>query len=1056
MAGMDDYLNDTSYTGDSSEGGGQHMSLKDQGEGFYGRVTGNQDKKFGDHDPNEDRRKSAAKGLIGGEKNALGGNGSKITGDGPSGARQGEGNVTSDSAMSGFKNSVMGSSSKFGAKGKGQGGFKGKMKKIAPILVAAGGIGGFGIASFFGQMAMPFSLISQLQGNFDSSGVSNYTRTKVLTKFAMHQSTRKSGATDKFIKKHSKIFQKFTGSSEKYFKITKRQRARLLKKGIDVIELGGGEQIMRYHAPNGNDIDIVADKGMAVGGRVAIDDIYENNSDFRDAYYEGTKTWRQSISDWFDNICRKFMTRLGIGRNRFKKFNSDQPTTKTKQDYESTVDGATKDDYNGKIENGKTQNDTKEVPTEDGEGTQTVIDPEHAIPTHVNETDGLGLKRGMKIKEVAEKVEGFASRVGNKLSGLTKFASLINAACVFAEMVGAVTLLVMANEASQILQVSSTIFEGVQKTQVMDSKYSPIHDIANSLTEKKNSIVYTGTWPDATTTTEIYGSAMEGEAVTSIYGNLKTDPNDPSVKSFNLTDAINDGYKGWASKLGVNGADASTYRKCQVSKIVASIFGVLGAALKGVARLAELVACIVGGVTSGGFTCATLIASIIWDLVIAVTTAVAVQYAVSAIVQFLVTKVATMVQRDLAKDIGGVELGNALMSGGNMYMGKNHQGGGGSVASKETLVTYLKQKDEYIADIARHERETLSPFDASSPYTFMGNLLSRSVPILVGSSSVIGGLNNIANVAGKAFSSIMPGARAMSAAVTAQEAADDTAKTCPELDSIGGVGDAFCNPYYVSDMALMEEDPADVVLKVKELNDYNFIVDDSKESDVPEINTDMNNEDSSSRLMEYIVYCGQRDSPWGMTDMNIGNAIKGEQDFIAAVEPIWGGVSDIIQAKAVLMKFGYVSGQSCIAKDGVSQDEVGPKAFTWDEAKYYQRFVEDQRYIESTGLVEKSAVTIALDKYYEEHPLDTSREGILARMTGMTKEKVIATEEALDAFLWMAQYEPDGFFPYGYEEPEEEQERISIDDYSIIELEDYNTIDDNSWKYMTRMEYTIS
>ena len=31
MAGMDDYLNGTSYTGDSSEGGGQPMSIDDNG-----------------------------------------------------------------------------------------------------------------------------------------------------------------------------------------------------------------------------------------------------------------------------------------------------------------------------------------------------------------------------------------------------------------------------------------------------------------------------------------------------------------------------------------------------------------------------------------------------------------------------------------------------------------------------------------------------------------------------------------------------------------------------------------------------------------------------------------------------------------------------------------------------------------------------------------------------------------------------------------------------------------------------------------------------------------
>ena len=206
MAGMDDYLNGSSYTGDSSEGGGQHMSLDDGGEGFYGRVTGNQDKKFGDHDATKAaKQKEAAEGLKGGEKSALGGNGSKITGDGADGARQGENNITS-----GFKNSVTGESdskSKRGLTGKKKDkSVKGRMKRILPALIAVGGVGGFGIASFFGQLAMPYSLVSQFQGNFDSIGTSNYVRSRNLMRWAMHPNTRAqfSPGVQDFIKKHGK------------------------------------------------------------------------------------------------------------------------------------------------------------------------------------------------------------------------------------------------------------------------------------------------------------------------------------------------------------------------------------------------------------------------------------------------------------------------------------------------------------------------------------------------------------------------------------------------------------------------------------------------------------------------------------------------------------------------------------------------------------------------------------------------------------------------------------------------------------------------------------
>jgi hypothetical protein len=155
---------------------------------------------------------------------------------------------------------------------------------------------------------------------------------------------------------------------------------------------------------------------------------------------------------------------------------------------------------------------------------------------------------------------------------------------------------------------------------------------------------------------------------------------------------------------------------------------------------------------------------------------------------------------------------------------------------------------------------------------------------------------------------------------------------------------------------------------------------------------------------------------------------------------------------------GYVTGASCVMKDnndsGKLEAELGTKSFNWEEAKYYQRFIEDQRYLESAGLVDKNAVSIALDNYYAEHPLDQSEEGIMARMTGLTKDQVIAAENALDVMLWMAGYKPDGYYPYNYKEPEQDQ--ISLSDYDYVDLEQYNTNDDYSWKYIIRMEYNIS
>ena len=119
------------------------------------------------------------------------------------------------------------------------------------------------------------------------------------------------------------------------------------------------------------------------------------------------------------------------------------------------------------------------------------------------------------------------------------------------------------------------------------------------------------------------------------------------------------------------------------------------------------------------------------DTITKVSTSVAFAFAVQQIVAFFTPKIVTMLARDLATDIGGEDFGNAIVSGTNMYMGQNHQYGvSGSVASRDTLMAYYNQQQEYLAEQARYDRQTRSPFDVSSPNTFLGSLLARSAPLL--------------------------------------------------------------------------------------------------------------------------------------------------------------------------------------------------------------------------------------------------------------------------------------------------------------------------------------
>ena len=89
----------------------------------------------------------------------------------------------------------------------------------------------------------------------------------------------------------------------------------------------------------------------------------------------------------------------------------------------------------------------------------------------------------------------------------------------------------------------------------------------------------------------------------------------------------------------------------------------------------------------------------------------------------------------------------------------------------------------------------------------------------------------------------------------------------------------------------------------------------------------------------------------------------------------------------------------------------------WSTEKKYQRLIGDFTEAELEGRGE-SPVSKFVTAYYEKHPLDNSPEGILARYSGLTKENVIATLDALELMDFMAEYDPSDYYPYIVEEEE--------------------------------------
>ena len=80
------------------------------------------------------------------------------------------------------------------------------------------------------------------------------------------------------------------------------------------------------------------------------------------------------------------------------------------------------------------------------------------------------------------------------------------------------------------------------------------------------------------------------------------------------------------------------------------------------------------------------------------------------------------------------------------------------------------------------------------------------------------------------------------------------------------------------------------------------------------------------------------------------------------------------------------------------------------------------------GLVERSSVSAFLDKYYEEHPLDNSFEGVIARRSGLTKNAVSKVSDYLEVVDFVATYDPVELLPAMQQKDSNERIIFSIDE----------------------------
>lgn len=974
----------------------------------------------------------------------------------------GEDNVESESVGDRFKNSVQGL--KNGAKGKGKmsgGGFK----KGGPVAGVIGLVLSFFFGSFMSQMSMPFSLVAQLRESFDSISVSQNMRTGTFLRYQMDRGLIKSPIKQSL---NNSIF----GPNK--FKVSKRQQRKLAKHGI-TFEGKGKKMEMNFKGRT-----IVADKSLATDGKVYFGDLYESDPEFRDAYYKGACTWRGSVSAWFDKATDKLLSRLGVQRGVWQNYRSglvrDGDTDSADTVRKTIAENADSDGIEGKSEaysiSDEVAKDENGNPKKDKNGNVirnrevSKSDDSQSISRNDLKTDASG-----KVTDSS----GLETKLHNIADGVTKaqkaITLLANLACTAADIARGISSLVAAYQVLEVVKTVMPILEAIQKAQAGDPDASPIHEIAKALTTPKES-TYTKTTSvkqvgdtdevevDGESTVTRSRSAMESAGISALYGGTVVDGKDPSASSFN-TNSTTPNFISSIAKF-VSGFKATSFKACTIARMTTAAAAAVKDAFD-----------IIGCALSFGLGC---VVDAIIDAAEGIAADIAIGMVKSIAVAVLKPYVIKVLTRGIATQFLGEDLGNAVATGVGKIMGDNGRQTGQSIASLTSLISYYQEQDKVIADTARFERESRSPFDITSKYTFIGSLATNLMPIATKMSSLTGMLSGFGTVVNNSLTSLTPQSSAVSASIRAQAASDYTEEYCPELYDIGGVGDFACNPYIITDTSTMGMSPLDVIDKIDD--NGNFVTDKDGEPLISENGNLQIKEDSP--LAKYILFCGQRESQFGVADINIANTFgSGDGALSQFVHklPVVGNTMDAIAEAKKLANMGWITGESCVTgnitgssdmyntwtdEKGYGEEKPLEKRGDqeWQETKYFQRFVEDQRLSEAEGLFEEdgegegSAVTEFLEGYYKEHPLDNSYEGILARYSGLTKDDVISYLGLFEVMAFSEEYEPSGLAPYPA--TIEEAENISISENYVVIYDQYSVVSYQDYYYSPRNEYYIS
>lgn len=238
-----------------------------------------------------------------------------------------------------------------------------------------------------------------------------------------------------------------------------------------------------------------------------------------------------------------------------------------------------------------------------------------------------------------------------------------------------------------------------------------------------------------------------------------------------------------------------------------------------------------------------------------------------------------------AGDLTGLAAGETFARGGSAlgsHIATFAQGG--TLGDESAVLAYAKTTDHVLALDAAADRATRSPFDISSPNTFLGSIFANLSSTFATSSSALSTFSSLSSLTTNSLFHLLPGASAASSDEQSYQTTFSNA--CPTLSStsstryasgasIGFVekGDIYCNPIITFDTNTIETafDSAEFnSFLAQNLNDS---------SDAPVAGSDLD---------MFMKYNSGRQSTFATKNSNIYSEIVDETSVSDAINPVAG------------------------------------------------------------------------------------------------------------------------------------------------------------------------